>query len=161
MRTATLGRTAAFTATLGMIFTPAIVFAEQQPIARVLPSATSTQPAATAAATVTAAFSVSDVALDSDGALRGQAVTAQGQPLANQSIVLDDGVTQTTVATDAQGQFQFDRVRGGAYRVQVADQPQFFRAWTDCTAPPSASRGLMVVEGGPTILGQYCASPVG
>jgi hypothetical protein len=161
MQLATLGRTAAFTATLGMIFTPAVAFAEQPAIARFQPSETITQPIPTAAATVTAAFNVSDVSLESDGTLRGQAVTAQGQPLANQAIALDNGVTQTTVSTDSQGQFQFDGVRGGAYRVQVADQTQFIRAWTDGTAPPSASRGLMVVEGGPTILGQYCASPVG
>jgi hypothetical protein len=164
------GRAAAVFATLGTIAAPRIAVAETPVAAPVttppvapLYLATSPAPTATATATdtVTASFQVTDVALDVEGALHGQALTPQGQPLANQAVVLDDGIAQRSATADANGRFRFDAVRGGAYRVSVANQTQFCRAWRYGTAPPAATGGLMVVQGGPTVLGQYCGSPVG
>jgi hypothetical protein len=126
------------------------------------------RPASQGAATVTGAKSatpvanvVADVALDETGALNGQAVNLQGQPLAGATIVLDDGRKQVAATADAQGQFRFDGLRGGAYRVQAGQQMKMCRAWKAGTAPPAANRGLMIVEGDQTVLGQYCATPVG
>jgi hypothetical protein len=103
---------------------------------------------------------VTDVALDQDGGLVGQVVTLQGAPASKARVLLDDGRQQWSAATDAEGKFRFDGLRGGGYRVQSGGQVQFCRAWKDGTAPPAANRGLMLVQGRQTILGQYCGSPV-
>jgi hypothetical protein len=164
------GRAAAVVGTLGTLAAPRLAVAETPvvppvttPAVAPLYLATSAAPTATATATdtVTASFQVTDVALDAEGMLNGQALSPQGQPLANQVVVLDDGVAQRSVTAGADGRFRFDGVRGGAYRVSVANQTQFCRAWRYGTAPPAATGGLMVVQGGPTVLGQYCGSPVG
>jgi hypothetical protein len=138
---------AAWTAVAAMIVSPGLAGAAE--------------PATAALGAAVHAFAVTDVALEPDGVLRGQAVTLQGQPVANAQVVLDDGVTQAVGATDAHGQFQFEAVRGGAYRVQVGEQVQFCRAWKYGTAPPAATRGVMVVQGDQAILGQSCGSAVG
>jgi hypothetical protein len=105
-------------------------------------------------------FRVADVALDAHGALEGQAVSLQGSPLAGAAVVLDDGRQQWSTTTNADGQFRFEGVGGGQYRVQAGGQMRFCRAWKAGTAPPAATRGLMIVEGEQTMLGQYCGSPV-
>jgi hypothetical protein len=160
-----LGRAAALAATSLSVLSPGLAFAEQPAhvtaaAGRVQPTTPSQSTSPSPAQTITAAFNVSDVALDAQHALRGQALTPQGQPISNQPIVLDDGVTQVAGTTDAQGGFQFTNVRGGTYRVQVAGNTQFLRAWSATAAPPNASQGVMVVGGGTTLLAQYCGNPV-
>lgn len=155
---ATTGRWAAGLATIAMIVSPRVLFA-QAPLTSTPADVTSA--ANSTASTVTAAFNVTDIALDARNGLNGQALTPQGTPLAGETVVLDDGASQITTATDAAGRFRIDNLRGGAYRVQVAGQTQFCRAWRAGTAPPAANDGLMVVPGAPTVLGQYCGSPVG
>jgi hypothetical protein len=148
IRFASLGRVSAWAATFAMVGSPALTLAEESRLQAV-------------ASDVAPAFLVADVSLDAAGSLHGQAVTTQGQPVANHPVVLDNGVMQATATTNDQGLFRFDKVRGGAYRVQVADHAQYCRAWKEGTAPPAANRGLMVVQGDQSILGQYCSSPVG
>jgi hypothetical protein len=146
---ANFGRLAAWTATAAMIVSPGLAGAAEP--AALGPPLAATSPA----------YCVADVALDVDGSLRGQAVTLQGQPIAGAQVLLDDGVEQVAATTDAGGQFQFDAVRGGAYRLQVGAQTQFCRAWKYGTAPPAATRGVMVVQGDQAILGQNCGGAVG
>jgi len=151
-RLTTIGRAAAWLAAAGMVAAPGLAGAvETTPL---LPAPTSARPAVTT-------LGVVDVALDSGGGLNGQAVTAQGQPLANSPVTLDDGARQWQATTDAAGQFRFDDVRGGSYRIQSGNQVQLCRAWKPGTAPPAANQAVMVVDGQPTVLGQYCGSPVG
>jgi hypothetical protein len=148
------GRAAALLATVALATpVPALAVEPVRPTAKA-----GVNPAAESAPT---AKLVTDVALDETGALNGQAVNMQGQPLAGATVVLDDGRTQTTATADAQGRFRFPELRGGAYRVQTGQQMKMCRAWKAGTAPPAANRGLMIVDGDQAVLGQYCATPVG
>jgi hypothetical protein len=123
-------------------------------------AAENASPATTALTTTAQAFRIADVALDERCGLTGQAVSLQGAPLAGAQVALDDGRRQWLTTTDAEGNFRFNELRGGNYRLQVGEQTQFCRAWKAGTAPPAANRGLMIVEGQQTVLGQYCGSPV-
>jgi hypothetical protein len=145
---ASLGRWSALTATVAMVGAPSAALGDGPP-------------APTAAVQGAPSMYIADVALDEAGGLNGQAVTTQGQPLVNQTVVLDNGLTRAAATTNEQGQFRFDNVRGGAYRVQLADHTQYCRAWRAGTAPPIANGGLMVVQGDQSVLGQYCGTPVG
>jgi len=104
---------------------------------------------------------IADVALENDGALLGQAVTAQGQPVAGATVLLDNGREQASTTTDARGRFRFADVRGGAYRVRTNQQTKLCRVWKAGTAPPAANKGVLIVDGKQAVLGQYCSSPVG
>jgi hypothetical protein len=152
---ANIARTATWIATLVIIASPVSAVAEE-PTA--LPAV---EPTAMTPAPPDSAFRIADVELAADGTLHGQAVNAQGHALPGKYVSLDDGRRTTMTSTDAGGNFQFSGLQGGAYRVQVAGQTQFVRAWKHGTAPPSANTALMVVEGNQTILGQYCGTPVG
>lgn len=148
----TLGRAASWLAAVAMVAAPGMASAvESTPL---LPAPTSASPAVKP-------LSVVDVALDASGALNGQAMSSQGQPLAHAPVTLDDGTRQWQATTNADGAFRFDGVHGGSYRIQSGNQMQLCRAWKAGTAPPSANRAVMVVDGQPTVLGQYCGSPVG
>jgi hypothetical protein len=148
-RISSFGRIASWLAAFAMISAPAI-----SPAAAAAPIEGS-------AGDDARSIRVTDVALDASGALSGQAVTMQGAPAANAAVLLDDGRQQWQATTDGQGQFRFDGVRPGGYRLQSGGQVQFCRAWKAGTAPPAANRALMVVRGEQTVLGQYCGSPVG
>jgi hypothetical protein len=102
----------------------------------------------------TPATAVADIALGMDGLLTGQAMSMQGQPLAGETVVISDGRQHLSTTTDAKGQFTFTGLRGGAYTVYTSQQTHTCRAWKDGTAPPSATRGLMIVHGNETVLGQ-------
>jgi hypothetical protein len=145
-----IGRVASLTAAVAMAASPGLRAA----------AAENAAPATTALTSAAQAFRIADVTLDDQGALTGQAVSLQGAPLAGAQAALDDGRQQWSTTTDAEGNFRFNGVRGGNYRVQVGGQTQFCRAWKAGTAPPAANRGLMIVAGQQTILGQYCGSPV-
>ena len=145
-----IGRVASFAAAVAMAASPGLRAAAVENAA----------PATTAWTSAAQAFHIADVALDDQSALTGQAVSLQGAPLAGAQVALDDGRQQWITTTDAEGNFRFNGVRGGAYRVQLGEQTQFCRAWKAGTAPPAANRGLMIVEGQQTVLGQNCGSPV-
>jgi hypothetical protein len=74
--------------------------------------------------------------------------------LAGETVVISDGRQHLSTTTDAKGQFTFTGLRGGAYTVYTSQQTHTCRAWKDGTAPPSATRGLMIVHGNETVLGQ-------
>jgi hypothetical protein len=145
MKPLACGRIAAFAAAAAMTAPPHLFSAEVLGL-----------PAAVEAP----AMRVADVALGGDGSLSGQAMSLQGQPLANLPVVITDGRQQAATTTDAKGQFRFAGLRGGAYSVHTGQQIHACRAWKAGTAPPSATRGLMVVQGHETALGQFCGSPV-
>jgi hypothetical protein len=89
-----------------------------------------------------------DVALDENGTLRGQFLDTNGQPVANSAVHFHDGKErhgQTT--TDARGNFAFEGLEGGVYAVLNEQAAQIVRVWAPNTAPPSASGGVLLVEG--------------
>ena len=139
MRRYTCGRLLALAAAAAMIAQPQCLAAEAQSPLAVTPSQ---------------ATPVADVALGMDGLLTGQAVSVQGKPLAAETVVISDGRQHLSTMTDAKGQFKFTGLRGGAYMIYTSQQSYTCRAWKEGTAPPSATRGVMIVHGNETVLGQ-------
>jgi hypothetical protein len=103
---------------------------------------------------------VTDVALGDQGLLVGQLVDAQGRQLSGAEIRLNNSVQTWTTSTDATGDFRIEGLAGSTYQAQVAGQRQIVRAWAPGTAPPQATRGLLLVHDDSVILGQHCASPI-
>ena len=96
-----------------------------------------------------------DVALNADGALSGQLVTSQGAAIASAPVVImQNGREITRITTDANGNFQLADLRGGVYEVAAPGHLAQYRVWAPGTAPPAASKGLMVVSGDTAVLGQ-------
>jgi hypothetical protein len=89
-----------------------------------------------------------DVGLSELGVLQGQFLDTNGQPVANAVVHLHDGqklVMQCT--TDPLGHFRFEGLRGGVYAVYSQQAFTGVRAWAKDAAPPSASQGILLVEG--------------
>ncbi len=106
-------------------------------------------------ATAAPAPAVSDVALHAGGALWGQAVDAQGQPLVGVQVsIRQQGTEVRTAITDASGRFAVNGLNGGTYQLLVADGGGTFRLWATDTAPPAAQAGALVVGNGPVVRGE-------
>lgn len=91
---------------------------------------------------------IRDVALDASGRLVGYLVDTQGRPLAKQKLRVSNGkkdVAQTV--TTAKGAFQVSVPRAGVYSLNTDTHSYVVRAWTQKTAPPSASRQALLVAG--------------
>lgn len=144
-----VGRTATWIAATSMIIGPAWA---QAPAPQAGRSAEASPPQ----------MQTVDVALDAQRRLSGQVVDVAGNPATQTAVTLLNGKQQLHATTDAQGQFEIDGVRGGAYLARVGNQWKQVRAWAPGTAPPSANKGLMMVHGDQVVRGQaYCGSPVG
>jgi hypothetical protein len=100
---------------------------------------------------------VRDAALQPGGVLHGQVVDAQGKAVAHAVVrLVRAGVENAPVAvseTNAQGQFEFARLSGGVYRLETAAGGAMYRLWTPDTAPPSATRAALLVQGDSTVRG--------
>jgi hypothetical protein len=107
-------------------------------------------PAASATRAVTA-----DVALASDGSLRGQAVNAQGKPapLIRVALRQDDRDVATTT-TDRDGRFRLPGLRAGTYQLMAGQATVTYRLWQGKMAPPSATPAALVVVDGDQVLAQ-------
>ena len=100
-------------------------------------------------------FPISDVALGAGGQLTGWVVDAEGRPVGESPVVLlQKGRKVAQAVTDARGQFQVSRLRGGVYQVVAAQGGGVYRLWAPATAPPSAAKGVMVVTQSDVIRGQ-------
>ncbi len=96
-----------------------------------------------------------DVALQNGGLLLGQLVNRQGQPKAGVVVSLrQKGTELARMQTDDLGRFAAKGLRGGAYQLVTADGVRQVRVWSQATAPPTAVRGALLVEG-KTVRGQY------
>ena len=102
---------------------------------------------------------VADVRLTADATLGGKLVDASGQPLGRRVVVLRQaGRALARVETDAQGDFVFRSVRGGAYQMTIDDRVVSCRVWASSAAPPAARDRLLIVTGTPVVRGQQ---PIG
>jgi hypothetical protein len=98
---------------------------------------------------------ISDVALGAGGQLTGWVVDAEGRPVGKSPVVLlQNGHQVAQAVTDARGQFQVPRLRGGVYQIVAAQGGGVYRLWAPATAPPSAGVGLMIVTRGEVVRGQ-------
>jgi hypothetical protein len=96
-----------------------------------------------------------DVTLGPASELRGQLVDKNGVRLPNRIVVAvhaDKSSLQSV--SDANGQFHFPRAKPGMYQVASQQSYQLCRCWAANTAPPAASKRLLMVEGDQTIRGQ-------
>ncbi len=100
---------------------------------------------------------IRDLALQPGATLQGVLLTVEGQPAANQSVVLlSHHEPVARVSTGADGRFAFTGVRPGLHAL-ATDQVQLaVRVWSPSAAPPSAvSEVLVVTEQGPVVRGAF------
>lgn len=105
-----------------------------------------------------AATRVPNIALMTDGMMQGQLVSQAGIPLRDATVLVNNRQRQWQTKSDAQGRFQFTGLRGGTYRVETAGQSQLVRVWATGTAPPQASRGLLLTPQADIVRGQRIPS---
>lgn len=106
--------------------------------------------------TRTQAELLSDVALDANGTLNGQILTVNGIPVAGTKVAIQQqGQEVATATTDAQGSFRVDGLRGGVYMVSTPEGTVIYRVWSNRLAPPSASKGILLIRDGKVIRGCY------
>ncbi len=103
--------------------------------------------------------SSADVELRRGGVLVGQAVSESGAGVANAPVEVSNGRQAWRTKTDAEGWFQIAELRGGMYQFRASGQTQQLRAWAPGTAPPSASRGILVTPPDDVFRGQRVLSP--
>lgn len=106
----------------------------------------------------TTATRVPDLALTTGGILQGQLICQAGIPLRDATVLINNRQRQWQTKSDTQGRFQFTGLRGGTYRVETAGQAQLVRVWAAGTAPPQASRGLLLTPQTEIIRGQRVLS---
>ncbi len=102
---------------------------------------------------------VADVKLHGRGVLSGQVVDASGANLVGEVVQLTQGPQIWKTRTDAEGCFQLTGLSGATYQLQTAGQTHLVRVWAAGTAPPGASRGLLVLQVSDVVRGQRCVSP--
>ena len=108
-----------------------------------------------------AAPKIPDIALTKDGILRGVIVDRQAGPVAGERVVIRQGrrvVAQTT--TDRLGEFRVPKFRSGTYQIQSGKVTRQIRVWAPGTAPKSARKMALLVNGG-TVTRAQGASPLG
>ena len=100
---------------------------------------------------------VRDLALGAGGLLRGQVVNRDGLPERGATVsVLRNGAKVATVKTGAEGTFAVNGISGGVLAITSGKAIGIVRAWSPGTAPPAASRGVLLVPTDLTARGQSC-----
>ena len=92
------------------------------------------------------ALTIRDIQLDSAGILNGQLVNRHNAPFASHEIELirEDRVV-ATANTDKDGKFAIKGINGGSYVLAARGGKTPVRLWKAGTAPPSATRGVLLV----------------
>ena len=97
---------------------------------------------------------IQDVALTS-GTFAGQVVDHQGNAIAGAAVIVAQQGTQVTqTVTDENGRFQVSKLAGGVYQITAANTINVCRVWSESTAPPIATDGLLVVSNSNVVRGQ-------
>ncbi len=112
-----------------------------------------------APAACSAPIHAADIALKRGGTLQGQVVDGAGVGIGGVLVELTQCRQHWQTKTDAQGWFQVAGLRGGTYQFRAAGQTQLVRVWTPGTAPPRASRGMLVLPSTDIVRGQRVVSP--
>ena len=95
-----------------------------------------------------------DVALRPGGLLVGQVVDAQGAIQAAKVVSIQYGDREVArTATDQNGVFAAQGLRGGQYQIVTDNGLSVCRLWAPETAPPSANEAAIVVTGQEVVRG--------
>jgi hypothetical protein len=98
---------------------------------------------------------IRDVALAAGGVLMGQILTPDGHAVAQLPVtVWASGHRIASSETDADGDFAIAGLRGGYYTVVAGEASSECRLWTENSAPPHASQGVLMVAGAAATRGQ-------
>jgi len=88
-----------------------------------------------------------DVALDVGGQLHGRLLNRSAQPVPGLTVMaVQNGQRVAQTSTDQNGNFTLVGLRGGMVQVVSQDAISICRAWAPGTAPPSATKNLLVVQ---------------
>lgn len=91
---------------------------------------------------------ISDIALGSEGTLKGRAVDGQGTPLnAAKVTVSRNSQVVATVVTAEDGSFAVTGLSTGVYDLRAGQGGGTLRAWDATAAPPSAKKDVLIVSG--------------
>ncbi|MCR9198662.1 MAG: carboxypeptidase-like regulatory domain-containing protein [Planctomycetaceae bacterium] len=115
-------------------------------------------PQTTMAVEQTERVSLSNIELTTAGTLQGLLVTADGRPIAGESVRIhaqsDLKSVQHQVTTDRNGRFQVSGLRTGTLVVSVQDKSYACRVWSAGIAPPNAVKTAAFVTGERVVRGQ-------
>lgn len=90
---------------------------------------------------------IRDVALDASGRLHGQLVDPAGKGRSERTVALRrPGEKLRHTTTERDGAFSIGPLQGGVYEISTPSASGVYRLWSYGTAPPSASRSLLLVE---------------
>jgi hypothetical protein len=99
---------------------------------------------------------ISDIALRPGGVLLGQVVDPQGVAKASAPVSIEfAGKEVVRTATDENGVFAAQGLRGGQYQITTPEGSNACRLWAADTAPPSARPAALVVAGNDVVRGQF------
>ena len=107
---------------------------------------------------------VRDVALQAGNMFQGQVVDHQGAPCKSALVrlVRTDTGQALVGQTDDQGRFRFENVTAGVHRVETTVGAATYRLWAPNTAPPSAGKTALVIQGDSAVRGNLGSiSPLG
>jgi len=97
---------------------------------------------------------VHDVELGRDGVLRGHLLDAKGHQVAHAAVTaVRDGQAVAQAVAKENGAFEMKDLTGGLYVVGTAEGQQVVRVWQHGTAPPTAKKQILCVQG-ETVRGQ-------
>jgi len=97
---------------------------------------------------------VRDVALQTDGLLKGQVLDMQGAPVPGiPVVVVRQGKPIATTKTGADGSFSVAGLSGGVYQIVTAQGGAVYRLWAPRTAPPGATASALIVNGDTVVRG--------
>ncbi len=104
---------------------------------------------------------VEDVALQSNGELRGAVVDVNGKPVASAPVAVgQSGKVVAELQTDAEGRFAVTGLKTGTYQVASYAGVQSYRVWNAEAAPAKAKQGVIHVLPEGVARGQNNRSPL-
>jgi len=103
---------------------------------------------------------VVDIALQGDGVLVGQSLSANGMPRLAASITLvQDSKLVAETRANPDGEFSIAGLRGGVYELRTDKTSRMVRLWSPRSAPPSAVDAAILIDGDEVIRGQFGGPP--
>jgi hypothetical protein len=98
---------------------------------------------------------IRDVKLVDEGVLAGQLLGQSGNPIADETVFLADSKQViATTKTCEDGTFKLRGIQSGSYGIGSHQTSSLVRVWSPGTAPPAASKEILLVVTGQTVRSQ-------